>query len=485
MTDTSAISQTTGEQRWDARLWGTLFVLCGALFLDSLDLSMVGVALPPIQQSLHMTTSALQWVVSAYILGYGGLLLLGGRTADLLGRRKVFLVAIAVFMVASLVGGLVNDGTLLIVTRFLKGISAAFTAPAGMSIITTTFREGRSRTKAMSIYTTCSGVGFSLGLVLGGTLTEIGWRWTFFLPVPIALAVLVAGAALIVRDQAQRRSGHSYDLAGAITSTGGLLLLVYAVVSAGDVGWGSVQTIGELVVAAALLVGFVLIELRSRNPLIRLAILRSGMLVRANLGAVAMFGAYASYQFLLTLYLQEYLHWSPLATAMAFLPAGVITAVVAPRTVGLDFRYGTSVVAALGFGLWVVGYVLLLRSGDAPNYFAEIMPTVMLLGLGFAFGFPALNIQATTGVADEEQGLASGLVNTSFQVGGAIILAIVTAVVTSGGLAAHPGSPQSLHLGLLVVIVVAAIGIVVALSGVRRRAATRPVPSPDPELVSD
>ena len=227
------------------RLYGTLLVLCGALFLDGLDISMVGVALPSIQADLGLSNSALQWIVSGYVLGYGGLLLLGGRAADLLGRRQVFLWAIGVFAVASLLGGLVDDPNLLIGTRFIKGVAAAFTAPAGLSIITTTFHEGPARNKALSFYTACGASGFSMGLILGGLLTEAGWRWTFLLPAPIALVILIAGIKLIPKHRTERPAGAGYDLGGAATSTAALLLLVYAVVEAPDAGWLSTRTLGS------------------------------------------------------------------------------------------------------------------------------------------------------------------------------------------------------------------------------------------------
>src|SRR3954451_22963992 len=237
-------TEAGGVVHWNARLWGALIVLCGVLFLDGLDVSMVGVALPSIRADLGLDPSSLQWIVSGYVLGYGGLLLLGGRFADLLGRRRVLLGALGVFVVASVVGGLVSDGTLLVATRFLKGLGAAFTAPAGLSIITTTFPEGPARNRALSIYTATGASGFSLGLVLGGLMTEVGWRWTFLLPVPIALAVLAFGTVLIPRDPAQERTG-GYDLPGAITGAAATLLLVYTVVEAPSYGWASLRTIGS------------------------------------------------------------------------------------------------------------------------------------------------------------------------------------------------------------------------------------------------
>lgn len=444
------------------------------MFLDALDVSMVGIALPSIKADLHMSTSSLQWVVSGYILGYGGLLLLGGRAADLLGRRRVFLIALGVFAVASLFGGLVTDPALLIASRFVKGVSAAFTAPAGLSIITTTFPEGSARNRALSIYTTCGAIGFSLGLVLSGLLTQLGWRWTFLLPAPVAVIALVFGLRLIAPGQTPRRvAGQGYDLAGAITATGAMLLLVFTVTQAHQVGWGSPFTWGGLLVAAVLLVSFVVIERRSRHPLVRLGILRSWALSHANLGAIAFFGSYSGFQFVVTLYLQSLLHWSALTMAFALLPAGALVAIGSARVGGLVDRFGSHRLIPVGFGCLVAAYALFLRVGHSPHYASDMLPSMILLGLACALCIPSLNIQATSGVADHEQGLASGLVNTSFQVGGGVMLAVVTAVVTSGGDAS--GSTASLWLGmhpaLTVVLGIATFGLLVSLSGMRRRRA--------------
>src|SRR5215475_6358835 len=273
-------------ERMSARTWGMLLVLCGALFLDAIDVSMIGVALPSIQTDLHMSTSSLQWVVSAYVLGYGGFLLLGGRAADLFGRRRMFLISLGVFVVASTLGGFAHDGSLLIATRFVKGMSAAFTAPAGLSIITTSFAQGAARNKAISIYTATGATGFSLGLVFGGLLTEIGWRWVFFLPAPVALAALLAGIRLVPSDARSARASRSFDVAGALTLTAAMLLLVFTVVEAPSVGWGAARTLVSFAGVAGLLAAFVAIEQRVSVPLVRLGILRSASLVQANLGAM-------------------------------------------------------------------------------------------------------------------------------------------------------------------------------------------------------
>jgi MFS family permease len=450
--------------RWDARLWGALVVLCGVLFLDGLDVSMVGVALPSIESDLGLSPSQLQWVVSGYVLGYGGLLLLGGRTADLVGRRRTLFAALSVFLVASAVGSTVSDGTLIVLTRFLKGASAAFTAPASLSMITTTFPEGPARNRALSIYTACGASGFSLGLVLGGVLTEVGWRLTFLLPVPIAAAILIALPRVIPEDTPVAGRRRSYDFPGAVTITAGMLLLVRTVVRAPDVGWGSTETVISTMLALVLLATFVAIELRTPEPLVRLGILRSGPLARANITAMIVFGCYVSFQFVGTLYLQALLGWSPITTALAFLPGGLIVAFGSPRVGPLADRFGTERVIAAGLLAFVIGYALMLRIDETLTYASVFLPTMILIGVGFALCFPMLNIQATAGIADSEQGVASGLVQTSFQVGGAIVLAVITAIVATQGTGSPTEVVDAYRTALEVVTGVAALGLAVILT---------------------
>jgi MFS family permease len=480
---------TAGKVRWSARLWGVLLVACTVIALDALDVSMVGVALPSIRSELGLSTSALQWVVSGYVLGYGGLLLLGGRAADLLGRRRVFLVALAVFAGASLFGGLVDDGSLLIVARFVKGIAAAFTAPAALSIVTTTFREGPARNRALSIFAVFGASGYSLGLVFSGLMTEVGWRWTFLLPVPIALATLAAGLRLVPATARAARAGQGYDLPGVITGVAAPLLLVYTVVTAPEVGWASVRTLAGLAAAAVLAAGFVLVELRSPYPLVRLGILRAAALRRANLGVVVFFGAFFSFQFVVMLYLQSVRDWTPLQTALAFLPAALLVALGSPRTGAIVDRIGTAPVIAIGVAAHVAGYLLFFRVDESSGYLWSVFPSMLLIGVGFMLAFPAFNIQATSGVVDEEQGLAGGLLNTSGQIGGAVVLAIVTAVVTSnGGAEASAGALLAgFRPALVVISSVAVLGLLLALTGLRRRRPPVPVPVPvaPPEPVSE
>jgi MFS family permease len=463
--------------RWGAEVWALLVVLCGVLFLDGLDVSMIGVALPSIEAELGLTTSQLQWVVSGYVLGYGGLLLLGGRAADLLGRRRVLLAGLAVFTVASAIGALSDDGTVLVITRFLKGAAAAFTAPATLSIITTRFPEGPERNRALSIYTAVGASGFSLGLVLGGALTELGWRWTFILPVPIAAALLVAARKYVPRDITGAVTRRHFDVPGAVTLTAGMLLLVRTVVVAPEDGWAAPETIAAFAVALGLLAGFVAIEMASDHPLIRLSILRSPSLLAANLGAASLFGGYVAFQFVMTLYLQRLNGWSPIETALAFLPAGMLVAVGSTRIGPIVERFGPATVVAAGSAAGLGGYGLVLGLDAVPDFAGLLLPTMLLLGVMFMLNFPTLNIAATSGVGDHEQGLASGLVQTSFQVGGAVSLAIVSAVVASrtGAAPSAADTLDGFKAGLSVVFGIAGAGLAVALGSLawERRPAAR------------
>ncbi len=474
----SSVQLSTTSTRWDARLWGVLLTVSIVIGLDALDVSMVGVALPSIRAELGLSTSALQWVVSGYVLGYGGLLLLGGRTADLLGRRRVFLVAVSVFAAASLLGGLVDDGALLIATRFIKGLAAAFTAPAALSIITTTFQEGPARNKAISIFAVFGASGYSAGLVFSGLLTEVGWRWTFLLPVPIALVALTFAIKLIPSYRPDD-SGAGYDFPGAITGALGSLLLVFGVVEAPTVGWAAPRTLITFAVALALLVGFVVIEKRSKHPLLRLGILRSGPLARANIGGALFLGGYISFQFVVMLFLQQVRGWSALETAFGFLPAALIVAFGSPRIEPLIERIGNARTILGGTLAHVIGYVLFLRVDEHSSYIWTVFPSMVLLGVGFTLAFTSLNIQATAGIPDNEQGLAGGLLNTSLQVGGAIGLAVVTAVLTAngGGDASASAMLAGLTPALSVVAGIAVLGVLVALTGVighRREVAAEP-----------
>jgi MFS family permease len=469
---------TSPAIRFDSRLWGLLLLLCGVLFLDGMDVSMVAVALPNIGHELDLQPSSLQWIVSGYVLGYGGLLLLGGRAADLLGRRKVLLAGLAVFIVASFIGGIANDGTTLIATRFIKGASAAFTAPAGLSIITTKFAEGPARNKALSIYTVVGASGFSLGLVFGGVLTEIGWRATFLLPGPIALLLVVVGARVVPASVRSVSRIADFDLTGALTSTASLLLLVVAVVEAPTRGWGSALVLGLLAAAAALAAAFVTVEVRHPSPLVRLGILRSWHLVHANVSGAVMAGGYFAFQFLVTLYLQDSLGWSPLSMALGFLPAGLLVIASSTRMDRVLARVSTQALIATGMVSFLAAYTLFLRVDPGLGYVALLLPTMLLLGVGFATAFPSINAQATAGVADHEQGLASGLVNTSVQLGGAVVLAVISAILAGASSTDGPALPHHLIPGMLpglrVIVAITAVGVLASLATLLVRRPVRP-----------
>jgi MFS family permease len=461
----------SSETTWTPQLWGILIVLSGALLLDGLDVSMVGVALPSIRSALHMSTASLQWIVSGYTLGYGGLLLLGGRAADLLGRRRVFVAAIAVFAVVSLLGGLVSSPGLLIAARIIKGMAAAFTAPSSMSLLTTTFPEGPMRNRAFSIYSVFGASGFSLGLVLSGLLTQVSWRLTLLVSAPAAALVLLGALTLIPRAEPGSRASRAWHLPGAAVITAAVLLLVYTVVDAQQAGWGSARTIGSFAAVIALGALFAVIETRSTHPLVPFGIFRSASLRRAQIGAVTLFGSYVSFQFLLTQYLQSLAHWSAISTALAFLPAGAMVLVLSLRVAGLLDRFGAGSLVVAAFAALVAGYAVFLRAGVTPDYPAVMLPTVILLGTAFGFGFSALTVAATSGVRNQQQGLAASLFQTSFQVGGAVVLAVITAVIDAGGAnsVTTPAATLSAYRPALYLITgIAGLGLLAALPGLRR-----------------
>jgi MFS family permease len=448
-----------------------LLVLSGAAFLEGVDISMMGVALPSIRADLDLSTSALQWVVSAYVVGYGGFVLLGGRAADLLGRRRMFLLWLGVFVAFSGLGGLATEGWMVIVARFVTGVAAGFMTPAALSIITTTFAEGPARNRALLVYAGTGAAGFSLGLVVGGLLTAVHWRWTFFAPVLLAAALLAAAPRVLPR--AERIAGvaarRQFDLAGALTVTGAALLLVLGVVRAPDAAIGT--TVATLAASAVALAAFVAIERRAAAPLVRLGILRSAALVRANVGIALFFGSFVGFQFIAVLYLQELRGWSPLETGLALLVVGS-DAILAPTvTPWLVARWGNGRVLFVGMVAALVGYALFLPVG-ADWAYAAMLPTLVLTGFAFALAYGPLMIMATDGVDEAEQGLAGGLFSVSVQFGAALGLAAVTAVnVAATG---PDGSPEALLDGyrtaLLVPVAATAVGALVAATGLRRRA---------------
>ncbi|MFF5127648.1 MFS transporter [Streptomyces syringium] len=454
---------------------GVLFVLCGAIFLEGIDVAMLNVALPSIRADLGMSTGELQWVMSAYVLGYGGFMLLGGRAADLFGRRRMFVLWLTVFLLFSGLGGLATEGWMLIVARFVTGVAAAFMTPAGLSIITTSFEEGPQRDRALFIYSGTAAGGFSIGLVVGGLLTSVGWRWVFFAPVALSFLILVTALALVPKSPRPERTGQGVDLLGGATVTAAVVLLVLGVERATHTGVG--WTLGTLGAGLVSLAAFVAVERRSSAPLVRLGVFRSGSLVRANLIGLLFAAGFFGFQFLVVLYLRELRGWSTLHTSLAMIVIG-IDAVLSPTlTPKLVNRFGNARVIFGGLLLAALSYALFLPVGADWTYPA-MFPSLIVLGLAFALTYGPLTIVATDGVKEEEQGLAGGLLYTSFQFGAALGLSAVTAVNVA---ATDSDAPAALldgyHAALVVPLAAALLAALVGAFGLRSRAGGREVAS--------
>ncbi|MBT2212938.1 MULTISPECIES: MFS transporter [Actinomadura] len=417
-----------GPVRWTVRSWVALLVFSGVILLDGLENSMIAVAIPEIQREFGMDASTAQWLTGGYFLTFGGFLLLGGRSADLFGRRRTLVVAMAVFAALSLVGAVVDDGALVIASRFLKGLAAAFTAPAAMSLLTTTFPEGPQRNRAFGIFNVFEASGYSSGLLVGGLIAAVSWRATFVLPIPLAVLIAI-GAVLVVPKDPPRRERVRLDPGGTLTLVGGTMLLVFTVVSVPEAGWSSLPTLAGFAVAAALLAAFVGVERVVKAPLIRLGLLRDRSLLAANLSIALLYGAAMGFQFLLTQYLQTLNGWEPWQFALVLLPAGLMVVVIGPKLGAMMDRFGVTTVAMVGLVSFVPCYLLMLRIGEDPDLWTVLMPVSLLWGVGFALTFASLMVAGTSGVPDEEQGVAAGLLNSSLQIGGAFGLAIVTATI--------------------------------------------------------
>jgi EmrB/QacA subfamily drug resistance transporter len=396
-----------------------------------LDATIVNVALPSIQHGLDFSASSLQWVVNAYTLVFGGFLLLGGRASDLLGRQRLFIAGLVVFTLASLLNGVATSSGMLIVGRGLQGLGAALVSPAALAIVTTTFAEGRERTRALGIWSAIAAGGGAVGLALGGLLTDtLSWRWVFFINLPIGLVAALLALRYIANTRAQQRPDTA-DVAGATTVTAGLLVLVYTIVKTQDYGWGSWQTLGLGALAIALLAAFVAIELRSRAPLIRLGLLRVRSLTSANgamlLIAAGLFGMF----FFAGLYLQEVLGYSALKAGIAFLPvtAGIVVGAGLAQQ-GIR-RFGVRPVSLVGMAIAAIGLFLLSGVPTHGTYLTDLLPGLGLMSVGMGLTFVPVTLIATTNIEAEDAGLASGLFNTSQQIGGAIGLALLSTIAAS------------------------------------------------------
>jgi EmrB/QacA subfamily drug resistance transporter len=418
-----------GEAR-DKR-WIALALLCVAQFVVVLDASIVNVALPTIGTALDFSEGNLPWVVNAYVLTFGGFLLLGGRMADLLGRRRVFMGGLVLFALASLAGGLAANSGQLIAARAVQGLGAAILSPAALSIVTTTFHDGAERNRALGIWGAVAGSGAAAGVLLGGVLTEgLGWEWVLWVNVPIGIAAAAIAPSLIAETRAEGEVRH-FDLAGASTITLGLSALVFALLDAESAGWGSAQTIGTLAASALLLAAFVAIERRSRAPLVPFSIFRSRTITGANVVGILVGASLLSMFFLISLYMQQVLGYSPIHAGLSYLPLAVSIIISAGVASQLVTKVGFKPILAIGLALIAAGLVWFSQISVHGSFLADILGPSLLAAVGLGFAFVPVTIAAVSGIEDREQGLASGLINTSEQVGGALGLAILAAVANS------------------------------------------------------
>jgi EmrB/QacA subfamily drug resistance transporter len=456
----------------DPRRWWALALLCGAFFMVLLDGTIVLVALPSIGADLGFSEQGLQWVLSAYALAFGGLLLLGGRAADLLGRRRVFMAGVLLFTAASLVCGLAWSPAALLAARVVQGVGAAIMTPTALSIVSTTFPEGAERTKALGIWGALGGIGATAAWLIGGPLVDgPGWEWIFFINLPLGLAALALSPVLL-RESRAALTRRSYDPGGALTITGALVLLVYAAVEAPDVGWGDARTLLLFAGSAVLLLAFALIESRHHAPLVPLRFLGSRALVGANAVMLLMGALAVGVPFVLTLYAQQVLGYSALEFGVGSVVLAVAVTVGAIVAQAAVLKVGFRPVAATGMALVGAGSFLLTQVSVAGSYFGDIFLGLLVVGPGIGLAFVTATVAALAGVAEHESGLASGLSNTALQIGGALGVAIATTVAVSRSeryLAANHGADplfvlnEGFQSAFLALVVLAGIGLALAL----------------------
>lgn len=409
-----------------------LGLLSLAMFLVILDSAIVNIALPAIKAALHVNDAALQWVLTAYILTFGGFLLLGGRTADLYGRRRVLIAGVAGFVVCSLLIGLSGSGPLLITLRTLQGLAAAFMAPTALSILLTTFPEGPERNQALSIWSVVAAGGGAAGVFLGGVITQyLGWRWCFFVNVPVGLIAIPFLLKHLPAHSDEAADKH-LDLPGAVLVTGGLMALVYALTSLAQAGLTSPQTWATGLASLILIAGFLFNESRTPHPLMPLSIFRLRNVVGGNLVMLPIVAGALGMFFFVSIYIQNILHYSPIVSGTAFLPLPIIIGLISIMAPALLSRFSVKSLVVTGTGLTTAGTLWLSSLGTHSTYFGHLLPAFLVLALGFGISFVAVTIAATTGVPHGEAGLASGLINTSQQVGGALGLAVLTVVSQVG-----------------------------------------------------
>jgi EmrB/QacA subfamily drug resistance transporter len=469
------MTAAAGTVQLDPRRWRALALVGTAFFMTILDVSIVNVALPSIAEDLQFSRENLQWVVTAYAITFGGFLLLGGRAADLLGRRRVFMVGVGIFTIASLFCGLATSEAWLIAARAVQGLGAAIISPAALSIVQTSFPEGPERNKALGIWGALGGSGAAAGVLFGGILTEyLGWEWIFFVNVPVGVLVLALTVATI-RESRVDDARRTYDPLGAVTITASLMVLVFALSKAPDIGWATFRTIGLIVLSAALLAAFLVTEIRHRAPLVPLSFFRIRTVAAAN-GVAALLGAslFANF-FVLTLYAQQVLGFSALKTGLTFLATAGTVVVVAGLAQALVTRVGPKPVMMTGFALFGGGLLYYTQISVGGSFVSDLLPGYLLVGFGLPFAFISVTIAALAGVSAAQAGLASGLLNTSQQIGGAIGVAVSSTIFTSkiSDLLAR-GEPQPVALtegfqaAFWVLAGIAALGLVTTAIFLRR-----------------
>ena len=414
----------------DRTKWYALALLCAVQFMVVLDIAIVNVALPSIQVDLGFSAENLQWVISAYALVFGGFLLLGGRLADILGRRRVFMTGLVIFSVGSLFCGLAWSDESLIAARALQGLGAATITPAALSILTTTFREGRERNIALGAWGAVGGFGAAAGVLMGGILTDLlSWEWIFFVNVPVGLAALVLAPMLL--EESRDAHGQSHDVAGAVLVTSGLSLLVLGITQGQQWGWDSARTIGVFVAAGALLLAFAGWEQRQRDPLVPFSIFRLQTLTAANIAGFIMGTAMFSMFLMLTLYMQGVLGYSPLETGVAYLAVAGTAVIWANFAAAAVNRVGVKPALILGMGLLTAGLVYFTQVSVDGSYWTDLFPGFLMLGVAIPFAFVPITIAALAGTKPQEAGLASGLINTSQQIGGAVGIAVLSTIAVT------------------------------------------------------
>jgi EmrB/QacA subfamily drug resistance transporter len=419
------------SQEYLARRWTALILLCAAQFVVVLDASIVNVALPSIGKGLHFSEANLPWVVNGYVIAFGGFLLLGGRAADLLGRRRVFMAGLLTVAVASLAAGFATNEGQLIAGRVAQGLGAAIISPSALSIVTTLFRDGVERNKALGVWGAVAGSAGAVGVLLGGILTEgLGWEWVLWVNVPVSLVALALTPRLIPESRSESTTRH-YDVAGAVSITAGLSLLAYALLDANSAGWGSTKIVGLLAMSVALIGAFGAIELRSKAPLVPFRIFRLRTLTGANVVGFLLGASLFSMFFYISLYMQQVLGYSPIHTGLSYLPLAVTLIVAAGLGGQLVTRFGFKPILAAGMLLVALGLLWFSSVSVNGGFASDILGPSLLAALGLGLGFVTSTIGAVSGVEEHEQGLASGLINTSQQIGGALGLAVLSTLATS------------------------------------------------------